>query len=261
MSTVFAHARQKWRKQVHKYWQRSLPFRLHTLDIRFLRFVIDYLSFARRSRGMDDRFHLGWTDRLACLQDRTKSSEFDAPRVYGLAWAARVLALVRPSEHVDVGSDLALSTLVSAFVPVRRLDAVPVRISLPGLKCGVAKPRRLPVASGSLKSVSCMGPIEHAGLGRFGDVLDPQADLQIIDELLRVLQPGGALLFSAPVGLPRIRFNAYRIYSYQQISEYFAGLRIKEFALIDDGGCFWPQTDAVRADAQRDARGCWWFIR
>jgi SAM-dependent methyltransferase len=65
-------------------------------------------------------------------------------------------------------------------------------------------------------------------------------DLKAIRELKRVLQQDGSLLFVVPVGKPKVQFNAHRIYSYQQISEYFRDLKLEEFALIPnrpkDGG-------------------------
>ena len=63
---------------------------------------------------------------------------------------------------------------------------------------------------------------------------DPDADLQAIAELKRVLAVGGSLLFVAPVGKPKIMFNAHRVYSYDEITKYFEGLELREFALIPD---------------------------
>ncbi|NDC42314.1 MAG: DUF268 domain-containing protein, partial [Chitinophagia bacterium] len=56
----------------------------------------------------------------------------------------------------------------------------------------------LPFESDSIPSLSCMHTIEHVGLGRYGDQLDPQGDLKAIAELKRVVQPGGDLLFVTP---------------------------------------------------------------
>jgi hypothetical protein len=59
-----------------------------------------------------------------------------------------------------------------------------------------------------------MHVIEHIGLGRYGEALDPDGDLKAIRELVRVLAAGGNLLVVVPVGRPRIQFNAHRIYDY-----------------------------------------------
>ncbi len=43
----------------------------------------------------------------------------------------------------------------------------------------------------SVESLSCKHVIEHIGLGRYGDVLDPGGDLKAISELKRALAVGG----------------------------------------------------------------------
>ena len=52
-----------------------------------------------------------------------------------------------------------------------------------------------------------MHVIEHIGLGRYGDEMDPDGDLKAIDELKRVLSRKGDLLFVVPVGKPKIMYN------------------------------------------------------
>jgi SAM-dependent methyltransferase len=107
-----------------------------------------------------------------------------------------------------------------------------------------------------------MHVVEHIGLGRYGDPVDPAADLRAMAELKRVLAPGGSLLFVVPIGRPRIMFNAHRIYSYDQISDYFAGLELKEFALIPDSsnnGGLIRDAKKVQANEQRYGCGCFWF--
>jgi Caenorhabditis protein of unknown function, DUF268. len=107
-----------------------------------------------------------------------------------------------------------------------------------------------------------MHVIEHIGLGRYGDPLDPDGDLKAISELQRVLAPEGDLLFVVPIGKPMIVFNAHRIYSYEQIAEYFSGFELKEFALIPDnpseGGLIHDATKE-QADSQTYGCGCFWF--
>lgn len=208
------------------------------------------------------RFSMRWKERLPCLTDRTTGTEFDRHYVYHPAWAVRVLARTRPAEHTDISSHLSFCAIVSAFLPVKFYDYRPAALELSSLSSGAADLLALPFESGSISSLSCMHTIEHIGLGRYGEPVDPDADLKAVAELKRVLAPGGALLFATPVGAPRLQFNAHRIYSYAQIMSYFAPLKLREFALIQDdaksGGLIYG-APALLADEQTYGCGCFWF--
>lgn len=114
----------------------------------------------------------------------------------------------------------------------------------------------------SIESLSCMHTVEHVGLGRYDDKLDPDGDLKAMQELIRVLSFGGNLLFVVPVGKPRIIFNAHRIFSYSQICEYFKELEMKEFTLIPDNALDTGMIENASrevADLQSYGCGCFWF--
>ena len=107
---------------------------------------------------------------------------------------------------------------------------------LPGITLTRGSIYALPFPDNSIASLSCMHVVEHVGLGRYGDPLDPDGDLKAARELSRVLAPGGSLLFVVPVGAPRVCFNAHRVYSVAQVKAMFPDLGLKEFSLIPDNG-------------------------
>ena len=118
----------------------------------------------------------------------------------------------------------------------------------------------LPFEDNSIESLSCMHVIEHIGLGRYGDPLDPQGDLKAISELKRVLKPGGQLLFVVPVGsTAKIIFNAHRIYQYQQVAEYFKNLSLVSFALLTEKADFINPAGEADIKNLNYGMGCWWF--
>jgi hypothetical protein len=104
-----------------------------------------------------------------------------------------------------------------------------------------------------------MHTVEHIGLGRYGDPLNPDGDLKAIRELQRVVQPGGHLLFVVPVGKPRLVFNAHRIYGAEMIREYFSGWTLRDFSLVDDAQQFHSPAPFPLADAQSYGCGCFWW--
>ena len=100
-------------------------------------------------------------------------------------------------------------------------------------------------------SLSCLHVIEHLGLGRYGDPVDPEAFRLGAAELCRVPTPGGHLLLGTPVGRERLCFDAHRVFDPATIVSAFADLTLAEFNLITDAG------DIIQANASfDDARAC-----
>lgn len=226
------------------------------------KFSSDFREFQKLSAGQPARFKLDWEDRYPCLDDNTGGTGFDWHYVFHTAWAARVVAETKPARHVDISSSLYFCSIVSAFVPIDFYDYRPAELNLDGLTSGRADLMALPFADGSVASLSCMHVVEHIGLGRYGDPIDPQGDLKAMAELRRVLAPGGTLIFVTPVGKPKIQFNAHRIYACRQIVENFPGLVLEEFALQPDSTCELVRNASFElADAQNYACGCFRFRR
>jgi SAM-dependent methyltransferase len=199
-----------------------------------------------------------------CFGDDTSNTGFDRHYIYHPAWAVRIVKRIAPEKHVDISSTLHFCSMLSAFTPVEFYDYRPATLELSGLKSSAADLMRLPFADNSIPCISCMHTVEHIGLGRYGDPLDPDGDLKAIEELKRVTAVGGNLLFVTPTGKPKVIYNAHRIYSYQQIINAFEGFDLKEFALVPDretdGGLI---VNAPRelADAQDYGCGCYWFVK
>lgn len=238
-----------------KKWREALGS-----EIRFRREFQEFQSLA----GPRPRFPVRWQDRRPCLEDQKGTSGFDRHYFYHLAWAARVLAETRPQVHIDISSNLRFCATVSAFVPIQFYEYHPPDVELDKLTVGKADLLILPFDDASVMSLSCMHVVEHVGLARYGDDLDPNGDLKAMRELERVLAVEGQLLFVVPVGQPRLQFNAHRIYSFEQVLNEFDDLELKEFALIPDdphqGGLIRNATCEM-ADAQRYGCGCFWFKR
>ena len=228
----------------------------------YVAFAKEYNTFKKMTCS-SGRFCIEWDDRHPCYDDKTGETGFDRHYVYHPAWAARILSQNKQEYHVDISSSVYFCSLVSAFLPVKFYDYRPIKLTLSSLVCETADLLALPFSDGSIRSISCMHVVEHVGLGRYGEPLDPDGDIKAIFELKRVLAPGGLLLFVVPVGgTSKIMFNAHRIYHYDQILDYFKELELKEFALIPDKqeyGDLVLNPPKELADAQDYGCGCFCF--
>jgi SAM-dependent methyltransferase len=233
----------------------------HATESKLADFHAGFALFLQRSEAGGGRLPVRWDDRHPCLDDRSPQTPFDRHYLYHPAWAARILARTRPDRHVDISSTVNFSAIVSAFVPVDFFDFRPAPIFLDNLNSRSANLLELPFADNSVHSLSCMHVLEHVGLGRYGEPIDPDGDLKSIRELVRVLAPGGNLLVATPVGTPRVAFNAHRVYDFAAFRRYFEPLELVEFALIreigEEGLIMNPPEEVVRAESY--GCGCYWF--
>lgn len=250
-------------------WLRAHPWHLQTarniyrwlqpLRERPLRAWGGYVRLFRDWR----RFHrLGGQARLTdfypCLFDRTGTTPIDAHYFYQAAWAMRLISAVRPEHHVDIGSDVRYVGMLSQCVPTTFVDIRPLQAQLPGLDCRIGTVLALPYADVSVASISCLHVIEHVGLGRYGDPLDPAGSIKAAAELSRVLSPGGRLYVSVPVGRPRVCYNAHRIFSPTEFVQFFLGLNLLEFSFVSSDGRL--KCAASLSDAAQEEYACGLFV-
>jgi len=235
------------------------------MRIAFFPFVFkDYLLFKKLQKKSSARFDVSVKDSFPFVLDKTITTPFDRHYIYHTSWAARKVKEINPTLHVDISSSLSFSSIVSAFVPVKFYDYRPAILNISNYTSERADLTGLHFESNSIDSLSCMHTVEHIGLGRYGDHIDPDGDIKAIQELQRVTAKNGNLLFVVPVGKPILRFNGLRIYSYEQIISMFDQMELKEFSLIhefeEDGGITLNASpDLVKKEAY--GCGCFWFIK
>jgi len=74
--------------------------------------------------------------------------------------------------------------------------------------------------------VASYSSIEHAGLGRYGDVLDPWGDLRVMAQMQCVTTPDASFFIGVPFGIDRIAWNAHRYYGPGRLPQLFANIRV-----------------------------------
>lgn len=165
-------------------------------------------------------------------------------------WAFHQIMQARPARHVDVGSTALLVGCLAAVVPTISVDVRPLAVQVPGLDAREGNITALPFPDGSVPSLSALCVIEHIGLGRYGDPLDPDGSRKAARELVRVLAPGGHLYVSAPIGRSYVAFNGHRSFTRAEFTGLFAPLELVEFRLVSDQGVIPEGTPDERGPLQ-----------
>lgn len=175
-------------------------------------------------------------------------------------WTAKCLHSQNMKHVIDIGSRLdGYIAHLLIFCKVTYVDIRPLSISVENLNFISGNITELPFKDGSISCLSSLHVIEHIGLGRYGDSIDPNGHIKAAEELKRVLAPEGLLLISTVLGREKLRFDAHRIFDPETIRSMFHNLILESFNLIDDRGEK-VQENATFADAKKCNYGCGIFI-
>jgi hypothetical protein len=68
--------------------------------------------------------------------------------------------------------------------------------------------------------------IEHDGLGRYGDPIDPFGDFKAMERMKKMLTTGGLLFLAVPVGQDCLVWNAHRVYGKIRLPRLFEGWEV-----------------------------------
>lgn len=245
-------------KLLRGIWRLLQPARYHSGQL--LNFPFSYQQFWREWRQFLSMGGEAAFDELApCLFDRISDSQSGGGHYfYQDVWALNRLAEFKPLEHHDVGSRFdGFVGQATAICPVICWDIRPPTFQLPRFEFREGSILDLPVPDQSINSLSCLHVAEHIGLGRYGDALDPGGTDKALCELMRVLAPGGQLLFSMPVGQDRVCFNAQRIWHPEKPISILKELELVEFKAVDDAGHF--HQNVLPADLVNANYGCGFY--
>ena len=86
--------------------------------------------------------------------------------------------------------------------------------------------------------MSCLHALEHFGLGRYGDPLDPDGHVKGFSNMASLLKSGGTFYLSTPIGQERVEFNANRVFNPSAILSLAKDnyLQLKQMLVIDLNG-------------------------
>lgn len=202
-------------------WLLSSQFGLEPQ--RFLHSLRGIPAFLR-DRAAFRRGYKGKMELMPCLHDRydeggtTKSEYFWQDLL-----VARAIHEANPIKHVDIGSRVdGFVAHVASFRECEVFDVRPISTMVPGVvfrQADLMNPSSLPIAEGEgyCDSLSCLHAIEHFGLGRYGDPINPLGYQRGIANMAQLLQPGGTYYLSTPIGEERVEFNANWVFDPRSI--------------------------------------------
>ncbi len=149
-------------------------------------------------------------------------------------WAAKHIFQRRPHVHCDIGSrvDGFIAHLASFGQKVRLFDIRPMESAIDNVEfvqCDATNLENIP--DGSIESISALCSLEHFGLGRYGDPIDPEACFKCFHSIQKKIQWGGVLYLSVPIGYEHVEFNAHRVFYAETIVNSFPNMRLVEFSV------------------------------
>ncbi len=175
-------------------------------------------------------------------------------------WALKKLSELKPAMHYDIGSRYdGFTGQATAICPVTSIDIRPPSFTLPGLHFLKGDILQLPFESNTISTLSCLHTIEHIGLGRYGDAINPDGFEQSLEELQRVISSGGYLILSMPVGKERTEFNAQRVLDPSHCIQRLTNMQLIEFSIVSDKDEFIENARPADYNSSRSCCGLYLF--
>ncbi|MEN9417535.1 MAG: hypothetical protein RI988_1155 [Pseudomonadota bacterium] len=208
--------------------------------VLLLRFLPRYLAHARRFReqGGTISAHMpifvDWQEQAGTAGGHYFHQDLlVATRIHDAA----------PRRHIDVGSRVdGFVAHVASFRNIELLDVRALQDSghprIQFMQADLMDAQSVPAEI--TDSLSCLHVLEHFGLGRYGDAIEPNGHRRGFNNLLRMLEPGGTLYVSFPIGrATEVHFNAHRVFHPTEVLTWAdtpGAVELLHFDFVDDQG-------------------------
>lgn len=127
---------------------------------------------------------------------------------------ASLIADAKPRRHVDIGS--RIDGFVAHVASFREIEVFDIRALDESRHANIKFVQKDLMNHNDANisdSVSCLHAIEHFGLGRYGDPIDPEGHLKGVLNIVRMVEKDGTLYISFPIGFnDAVHFNAHRVF-------------------------------------------------
>lgn len=186
--------------------------------VNFLWFIRQYFAFRKELKRLSPHIKI---KLYPCLQDRgSQSGIADGHYFHQDLYVASKIFCENPKNHLDIAS--RIDGFVAHVASFRKLDVIDIRPlkssheNINFIQADIYADESIALL-GTYQSISCLHALEHMGLGRYGDKLNVYGHVLAFKKITELLESGGVLYLSLPIGEPRIEFNAHRIFSLNEI--------------------------------------------
>lgn len=173
-----------------------------------------------------------------------------------------------PGRAVEFGCGNSVLSLVAARrgFQVTAIDLTPVQWfyvnpSLTFLQKDIFE---LSLDPSSLDLVINCSSVEHVGLGRYGDSVDPDGDLKAMKVLHKFLKPGGTMLLTAPIGQDATISWRHRVYGPERLKRLLEGFLVeaKEYWVKDENNrwVLAEESEALKRKGDESVYGLGCFV-
>jgi len=208
-------------KLIRIHWFLSIQLGID--PIRFIKAVFalpiyfrNYFTFRKRYSGR--------IKAVPCLHDRyEEGGQTHGEYFWQDLIVARAINEAKPVKHVDIGSRVdGFVAHIASFRDIEVFDVRSTSVVIPGVvfrQADLMELESLPITSSSAycDSLSCLHTIEHFGLGRYGDPINPEGYKIGIKNMAQLLKNDGTLYLSTPIGKERVEFDANWIFDPKSI--------------------------------------------
>ena len=154
-----------------------------------------------------------------------------------------------PKKHVDIGSRIdGFVGNIASFREIEIFDIRKINKETNNIKF---KQRDLMLEdenySNYTDSLSCLHSLEHFGLGRYGDPINPDGYIKALKNLSDMLVKNGTFYLSVPLGKERVEFNSLRVFYLDtiiSISSYYS-LKLSSFYTLSNGNILKYELDNI----------------
>ena len=228
----------------------------HKVPIGIYLYIKNYINYNKKNNT--NKFNISLVDSTPNLFDRFEEGG-SIPRHYFHQdlWMAQRIYKCVPAKHYDIGSRLdGFISHCLIFTDVIMLDIRNIKYKIKGLDFIQTNAMNMEnIDTNSIDSISSLHAIEHFGLGRYGDPIDPNGYLKAISEIQRVAKKD--IYFAVPIGKEKLVFDSHRIFDPLEVIELFDRCTLEDFAVIDDDNNL--HTDVKPSDCRTYDYGCGLF--